>query len=427
MVEKSKSIIAEKMFYEVSEEVENRYAIIMDCAIVKQGLEHIAADCAKMMTDLKKIVSIPAPTFKEKKRGEYFMKRLAELGLVDVKMDRVGNVYGTRLGTGNGPTILVDAHLDTVFSAATDVMPVERDGKIFAPGISDDACGLAAILSVVRAFTTSRIKTVGDIIFCGTVGHEGTGNLLGIKTIYRDNPHINAAVHLEPENGIVYLATGSRRYEVTFKGPGGHSWNEFGLPSAIHALSRAVAEIADIKTTQDPKTTFTVGIVKGGTSVNSIAADASLQLDMRSNSEEELLKLEAGILPLFQKAADTENARWNHEMKITVDCKKIGDRPAGSQSVNAKIVQAAVMAYKALKLNPVMLGPCSTNANVSIDLGIPAVVVGAVENSGDAHALTEWIEIKNAYHGPQKLFLMILGLAGIAEMVAPLIDSAANS
>jgi acetylornithine deacetylase/succinyl-diaminopimelate desuccinylase-like protein len=338
-------------------------------------------------------------------------------------MDKVGNIYGTRRGTGNEPQILVEAHLDTVFPESTDVLPVEKNGKIFAPGISDDACGLSAILSVVRAFNTSCIKTVGDIIFCGTVGHEGIGNLLGIKTVYSDNPNITATVHLESENGIVYLATGSRRYEVIFKGPGGHSWSEFGIPSAIHAMSRAIAEIADIKTVQNPKTTFTVGMVKGGTSVNSIAANASLQLDMRSNSEVELLKLETTILPLFQKAANSENARWKHRMEITVECKKIGDRPAGSQSANAKIVQATIMAYKVLKLTPIILGSCSTNANISINLGIPAVVVGGIENSGDAHTLVEWIETKNAYYAPQKLFLTILGLAGIDKIVTPLIDT----
>ena len=318
----------------ISSETESVFSKLQVNPQVRLGLEFIKNDDANTVAEQKIIVAIPAPPFKEKIRAEYYMKRLQALGLKDVKMDSEGNVYGIRPGNGKGPRIFVEAHMDTVFPEGTNTKPVERDGKIFAPGISDNTRGLTAMLSVIRAFNTSGIRTVGDVIFCGTVGEEGLGDLRGMKAFFRDHRDIAASVDIDGARvqEIVYLGTGSHRYEIHFQGPGGHSFAAFGRPSAIHAMGRAIAKIADVRTPSDPKTTFTVGTVNGGTSVNAIAADATMLLDMRSNSPEELLKLERQIMSLLQPAVDEENARWNNAVKVSVETKLVGDRPAGSHA-----------------------------------------------------------------------------------------------
>jgi tripeptide aminopeptidase len=272
--------------YTLSGNVTTAYDNLIRNETVKQGLVYIKADQDNTLLDQKEICAIPAPPFKEKIRGEYYLQRLADLGLKDVRMDSEGNVLGIRPGTGNGPTLVVAAHLDTVFPEGTDTTVKEKDGKLYAPGISDDTRSLAALLSIVRAFNETNISTVGDIIFCGNVGEEGLGDLRGVKALFRDNKNIDGFISLDGTGaaGITYLATGSHRYKITYQGPGGHSFGAFGLPSATHALGRAIAKIADLQTPKEPKTTFTVGTVQGGTSVNAIAGEASMEVDMRSNS-----------------------------------------------------------------------------------------------------------------------------------------------
>lgn len=405
----------------LSAEAEDAFAKITADAKVRAGLEFLKNDQAATLADQKVIVAIPAPPFAEKVRGEYYLKRLRELGLKDVKMDAAGNVYGVRPGKG-GPKIFVEAHLDTVFPAGTNVTPVEKDGKLYAPGIADDSRGLAALLSVVRAFNASGVATVGDVIFCGSVGEEGLGDLRGMKAFFRDHRDIAATLNIDGTSvkRITYQATGSHRYEVTFIGPGGHSFAAFGLPSAIHAMGRAIAKIGDIETPKNPKTTFTVGTVTGGTSVNSIAARAQMLIDMRSNSMDELLKVEGKILPLIDAAVDEENARWGSDRKVSVDVRLVGDRPAGDQPVDAMIVQTAWLATAAVGQEPVLTGASSTNSNLPISIGVPAVTIGGGGNDGRNHSPDEWYDPTDAYQGPQKIFLMILGLAGVDGVTQPL-------
>jgi acetylornithine deacetylase/succinyl-diaminopimelate desuccinylase-like protein len=409
----------------ISSQAADAFSKLQGNAKVKQGLEFIRNDDASTLADQKTIVAIPAPPYKEKVRAEYYMKRLQALGLKDVQMDSEGNVFGLRPGSGKGPKIFVEAHLDTVFPEGTNTQPVEKDGKIFAPGISDNTRGLAALLSIIRAFNATGISTVGDIIFCGTVGEEGLGNLRGMKAFFRDHKDIAASVDLDGANvkSITYLATGSHRYEIHFKGPGGHSFEAFGTPSAIHAMGRAIAKIGEVRTPRDPKTTFTVGMVSGGTSVNAIAAEASMLLDIRSNSQEELLRTESKILPLLQQAVDEENARWNSDKKITVETKLIGDRPAGSQPPDSMIVQASWMATKVIGQKPELAAASSTNANLPISIGVPAVTLGSGGEEGFIHAPGEWFDPTNAYLGPQKIFVTVLGLAGIDGVTQPLVPA----
>lgn len=400
------------------------YHKIIDAEAVKQSLVFIQADHLQTIKEQKEICATPAPPFAEKERALDYMRRFSALGLKNVHMDNEGNVFGTRPGSGCGPKVILAAHLDTVFPEGTDTVVKERDGKLYAPGIGDDSRGLAAILSVVRALNESNIKTIGDIIFCGNVGEEGLGDLRGVKAIFREMEDIAGFISLDGEGShtITYLATGSRRFKVTYKGPGGHSFSAFGLPSAIHALGRAIAEIADLEVPKEPKTTFTVGMIDGGTSVNSIAYEASMLVDMRSTDQSELNSLEERVLKIVNDAASLENERW-HSNQLTVETELVGDRPAGAQSKDAQIVQAAWQATKCIGEEPELCFPSSTDANLPISLKIPAITIGPGGKSGGAHSLGEWFDPSEAYKGPQRAYLIILGLVGIEGISEPLLKA----
>jgi len=227
---------------QVRPEVDKAYTQLMASPAIQKLLEAVKADHDRSVEDLKMLTEIEAPPFKEQKRAEAFLARMKALGLADAKIDAEGNVVGLRKGTGNGPKLLISAHLDTVFPAGTDVKVKERDGKLYAPGISDDTRGLAVLLSWLKVLNDNKVQTVGDLLFVGNVGEEELGNLRGIKAIFRDNLDIDGMVGLEPapDGSVLMLGTGSHRYEVTFKGPGGHSYGAFGqVPSAIHGMGRA--------------------------------------------------------------------------------------------------------------------------------------------------------------------------------------------
>jgi tripeptide aminopeptidase len=413
---------AQTVPYAVSPAVAELYARFTALPAVQKGLDFIKADHANTVAEQKQICEIASPPFKEQIRAADFQKRLAALGLRDVQMDKEGNVFGLRPGTGNGPKLLVAAHLDTVFAAGTDVKVKEKDGKLYAPGIADNARGLAALLSVIRAFNATGIKTAGDIIFCGNVGEEGLGDLRGVKALFRDHKDIDGFISIDGTDvrRITYLATGSHRYEVTYSGPGGHSFNAFGRPSAIHAMGRAIAAIADLTTPSDPKTTFTVGVVSGGTSVNSIAAEARLLMDMRSNRDKELLEIETKFFDALKKAAAEENARWKSD-KITVQTKLVGNRPAGVQPSDSGIVQAAWASAQAIGQKPNLTSGSSTDSNLPISLGIPAVTLGGGGKEENNHSPNESFDPTDAYLGPQRVFLTILGLTGVEGTGAPLL------
>ena len=408
--------------YKVSAAVQQVYSKLATDAMVQTGIDFLAADHQQTIEDQIAINQVAAPPFKETERAHYYMDKLRGLGLDDVQQDAEGNVFGVFRGSGAGPRLFVSAHLDTVFAAGTDVTVKEKDSKLYAPGIADNARGLAAILSVIRGLKKSGVKTVGDIVFGGNVGEEGLGDLRGIKAFFRENADIDGYIAVDgvKEQIITYLATGSRRYEITYRGPGGHSWNAFGLPSAIHALGRAIAKIGDIQTSSQPKTTFTVGTISGGTSVNSIAADASMLLDLRSASEAELKKLETQVMDLLQIAVEEENARWG-STAISVEIKLVGDRPAGQQSPDLPIVQAAWAASAAVNVPPEFGPASSTDANLPMSLGIPAIRLCGGGAEGNNHSLDEWYDPANGYRGPQKIFMTLLGLVGVAGLSEPLL------
>jgi tripeptide aminopeptidase len=411
--------------YQLSPEVQQAYAALNQDATVQQGKAFIEGDHDQTVQDQITITEIPAPPFNEAERAQYYMGRLADLGLADVQQDSEGNVYGTLHGTGNGPTLFVSAHLDTVFPEGTDVTVREQDGLLCAPGIGDDGRGLASLLSIVRAFNASGVQPEGDIIFGGTVGEEGLGDLRGVKHFFGEHSEVDGFISIEAGDpaGLTYLATGSHRYFINYSGPGGHSFGAFGTPSAIHAMGRGIAKIADVKVPAEPKTTFTVGVVSGGTSVNSIAADAQLQLDMRSNGEEELLDLEAKIMGLVQDSAREENKRWRSEGAISVEADLVGDRPAASQPEDALIVQSGWASAESISLQPRLGDPSSTDSNYPMSLGIPSLTLRGGGDAIATHSPDECFDPTDAYLGPQASYMTILGLVGVQGLTQPLLPN----
>ncbi len=377
----------------------------------------------KEQVELTEIESAP---FHEEARGKAYAAKLTEQGLPDVKIDKEGNVYGIRKGTGDGPRLVLAAHLDTVFPMGTDVK-VRREGDTFyAPGISDDARGLAVLLEVLRLLNEDKIETVGDIVFLATVGEEGNGDLRGSKYFFKnDADNVDGFISIDGAavDKLLHGSTGSRRFRITYEGPGGHSWNAFGTPSAIHAMGRAIAMISDLKVPQEPRTSFTVGVIEGGTTVNAIAAKATMELDTRSASNEELNKLVDEIMPLLQKAADEENARWNApaDKQVKVKIEPIGHRPAGDQPDTSPVLLAARGAMDVLMIPLKRYAAASTDQNVALSLGIPATTLGGGGSEGNNHSLTEWFNADKGWEGPQLALLTALALVGVKDRSEPLL------
>ncbi|MFI5229713.1 MAG: M20/M25/M40 family metallo-hydrolase [Gemmatimonadales bacterium] len=391
-------------------------------AHVRAALDILKADNAWTLEQQVELTQIPAPPFKESTRAAEFKRRLEALGLRDVRIDSVGNVIAVRPGSGAGPTVVLAGHLDTVFPEGTKVA-VTRDGSRYkAPGIGDDDRGLAVVLAVVRAFEKSNVRTAGTVYFVGDVGEEGPGNLRGMRNLFGHElkGKINYFISIDDADlGIASRAVGSDRYRVTYKGPGGHSYGAFGIPNPIHALGRAIAGIADIQVPSTPKTTFNVGVIQGGTSVNSIAGEASMQIDMRSEDASSLAAVDAKIQRVLHAALAAENARWTGpraaaaKLSMTIDT--IGIRPTGAQSDNAPIVRTALDAAKALGFSS-STSASSTDANIPISLGIPGIRIGGGGKGGGTHALGEWYDDgADGWLGPQWAALIVASLAGVHQ------------
>lgn len=363
------------------------------------------------------ICEIPAPPFKEATRAAELARRFRALGLANVRIDSEGNVIGERKGTADGPTVVLSGHLDTVFPEGTNVK-VERDGTRFtAPGIADDCRGLAVILGVAKALGEANVQTPGTILFVGTVGEEGAGNLRGVRHLFEKELHgkIDYFISVDGSGlGVTSRAVGSHRYTVRFTGPGGHSYGAFGMPSPIHAMGRAIARIDEIEVPSDPKTTFNVGIVRGGTSVNSIAADASMDVDLRSESPEALAVLDAAFHRAIDSALADEHRRWSRsEARLSVSFDTIGIRPTGAQSDTAHIVRVAVESGQMLGFSP-RTGASSTDSNIPISIGVPAITIDGGGRSRGSHSPDEWYDDGDkGYLGPQWALLITARLAGV--------------
>ncbi|MBM3906819.1 MAG: M20/M25/M40 family metallo-hydrolase [Gemmatimonadetes bacterium] len=388
-----------------------------DPPALAKALSQLERDNAWTLQKQVALCEIPAPPFKEQQRGAAYRKELVALGYADARIDEVGNVVAELRGAAKGPTVMIAGHLDTVFPEGTDVR-VTRDGTRYkGPGIGDDCRGLAVVLAVARAVKQSSLRFNGRVLFVGNVGEEGPGNLRGTKhllgTTYKDQVNYFISVDGAGDD-IVSRAVGSIRYNVHFKSPGGHSYGAFGMPNPIHAMGRAIATISDIQVPRSPKATFNVGIVSGGTSVNSIAMDAAMDVDMRSESAEELAKLDVQVRKAIQDAVAAELARWpgsNKGLSARIDT--IGIRPTGAQSDTAYVVRTAMAAGDRVGLRPT-IGASSTDANIPIALGIPAVTIDGGGSGGGAHSHDEWYDDGPAGHrGPQWALRIIAALAGV--------------
>jgi tripeptide aminopeptidase len=403
--------------------------VLVSRADAQSGIDPILAtlkaDNAWTIAQQKSICEIPAPPFKEATRGAEYKRRLEALGL-KARIDAIGNVLAERRGSGKGPTIVLAGHLDTVFPEGTDVRVKEAGGRMTGPGIGDDCRGLAVVLAVARAYQRANPRHDGRIVFVGNVGEEGPGNLRGVRHLFEKElkGQIDYFISVDGTGlGLVSRAVGSNRYRVTYKGPGGHSYGAFGIPNPIHAMGRAIAMISDIQAPVTPKTTFNVGVVGGGTSVNSIAFDATMEIDMRSESAESLRNVDQQIRRALAEALDAENGRWSSERaarsRLTLVIDTIGIRPTGAQNDSVRIVQVAMQTAKALGFSPTT-SASSTDANFPISVGVPGITIDGGGRGEGAHSLGEWYEDgPNGWLGPQWAALLVARLAGVPERLVP--------
>jgi len=409
--------------YQVSEQCRKQFDKMMSLDKVKAALDFIEKDQELTIEEQKELVLIEAPSFHEENRAKFVADKFKELGLTDVHTDRGGNVVGMRKGSGNGPKVLIEGHLDTVFPFGTVQGVEEKDGFLYAPGIGDDTRALAMIFSLLRTLNKANIKTSGDIVFAATTREEGAGSLGGMKDFLHDNEDIDISLSIDNNDmsALVYEATCGETYEVNFYGIGGHAFGAFGkMAQPIHAAARAVAKISDFVVPEDPKTSFCVSNFHGGTDagVHAIAPKASIKLNFRSNSKAELDKLRTKIFEAIDQGAKEESAKWGKDT-ITWDKKLLGQVPGGTQDKHMPLVEAAYCGLKSLNIEPVFYKGGCTNANVAVAKGIPAICMGRAfapdENSQDIknHSIYEKYPLNGAYMAIQQVFMVLMMAAGI--------------
>jgi len=384
---------------------------------VRKADNYFESRAAEITNEHIRICSIPAPPFGEHERAEFLREKFVTAGLTEAAIDEVGNCFALRKGRTQTPLLAVTAHLDTVFPAGTD-FTIRRDGvKLLAPGVSDDGCGLAALMALVDALRVAEIETEGSLLFVGTVGEEGEGNLRGVRHLFSEGrfaKQINAFVSLDGAgiDRITNTALGSRRYRVCFSGRGGHSWGDFGTANPVHAAGRAIARLTSYPAPHDPRTTFNVGRIQGGAGVNVIPKVASMDVDLRSAAREELLRLDAFFRRTVREATDDENRLSRKgEPSLTVDLQLIGDRPGGETPANSELVEAAIEATRSIGSTPI-LDQSSTDSNIPISIGIPAITLGAGGTSGNSHTLEEWYDPRGRDLGLKRALLVMLAMVG---------------
>ncbi|TCZ53140.1 M20/M25/M40 family metallo-hydrolase [Roseicella aquatilis] len=383
----------------------------------------MAREHDRTVADIVTLTEIPAPPFGEARRAAAYLEMLRAHGLEEVEQDAIGNVMGRRRGTGNGRAVVVAAHLDTVFPAGTDVT-VRREGtRLLAPGIGDDTRSLAVNLAFLRAMDAAGLRTRRDILVLGDVGEEGLGDLRGVRHFFREGRHrgtVDAFFTVDsPEvDRIVTGGIGSKRYRATFRGPGGHSFGAFGLVNPAYAMARAMLTLSGLAAPEDPQTTHCASVLGGGTSVNAIPNEVWMEVDLRSQSAAELARLEGEFLAGVEAAVAAENAaRSTREGPVTVELTPIGDRPAGHTPMESEIVRLATAAVAAQGFTP-RHEYSSTDANIPMSLGIPAIKIGSGGSGGRAHSLEEWIDVepRESLRGMTASLAAILAVAGMEEV-----------
>ena len=413
---------------------------------VQSALAYIKNDDDRTWDELMEFCIIPAASHEEQLRAEYVRKKFLEIGLEDVHVDEVLNVFGTIRGTcgadeagapgaaetadpdGCRPYLMLAAHTDIVFPMSTP-LEVKRDGDKFScPGINDDSRSVTELFTIARAMKECGIRPTRDLVFCANVCEEGLGDLKGVKFIFAQEkkPYAFISIDNPVDGGIVWYGTGSRRYRVTVRGNGGHSFADFGFPSAIHGLGNIIARLSELEVPKSPKTTYNVGVISGGTSINTIAESASFLFDMRSDSQEELDRMEAFMRAAVAECVARENERAKARHGITEDrymlkaeIEQVGDRPAGTQPVDSPIIKSAWEAAELVGLTPELRDESSTDANVPIAMGIPAVTIGRGGREGGVHTTSEWHIRCEDWRAPQRTLLFVLAMAGLDGVIEP--------
>ena len=370
------------------------------------------------MKELIELTQIPAPPFGENKRAERYQQMLKEAGVDSTWTDEVGNVIALRKGKGSGKTIALEAHLDTVFPLETDVNVKFKGDTLFAPGVGDDTRGLSMLLTVLKSLNKASIVTASDILFIGAVGEEGLGDLRGVRNLFKPSKtKIDSYIAIDGGDigRINNKGLGSLRYKVTFNGPGGHSWGAFGLANPHHAMGKAIDYFntaANAYVESGPKTTFNIGRIGGGTSVNSIPFETWIEVDMRSVSPEKLTGIENIFLAQINKALNDYNTTVKKGPKLTLNLEKIGERPSGELPESLPLIQRAIAATSYFKAEPVLTHG-STNSNIPISLGVPSITIGRGGKSGGAHSLDEWWLNEKGADAIKLALLILVAEAGI--------------
>ena len=389
---------------------------VMASEAYRRAVATLTAEHDRTVEDIIALTQVASPPFQEQTRAQAFLEMARAHGLQKPEIDEEGNVTGLRPGVGNGPLICIAAHLDTVFPAGTDVT-VRREGtKLFAPGVGDDTRSLAVLLAWLRAMDAAGVRTRADVLVVADVGEEGQGDLRGMRHLFQKGPYkdrISAFITVDSPDmdHIAIGGVGSKRYRVTFKGPGGHSYGAFGLVNPMFAMADAITRLGRIQVPSRPKTTYSASVTGGGTSINSIPNAVWTEFDLRSEAPAELDRLEAAFLALVNQAVAAENAaRSTRNGAVEAELVKIGDRPAGHTAPEHELVQLARAAISAHGFQP-SFEYSSTDANIPMSLGIPAIKIGSGGTGGRGHSLEEWIDVAP---GPS-----IRGMAaGLATLLA---------
>jgi acetylornithine deacetylase/succinyl-diaminopimelate desuccinylase-like protein len=377
---------------QIAEKYHEEVKALSNHASIQNAFDYIEEIDPKTTEELIMLTEIPAPPFKEDKRAQKYSEMLQEAGADSVWIDEEGNVIALRKGTEGSQTVALGAHLDTVFPEGTDVTVKARGDTLYAPGIGDDTRGLMVVLTVLRALEHENIQTKADLLFIGTVGEEGLGDLRGVKHLFSDKgPGIDSWIAVDGGSvgRIVNKALGSHRYRVTYEGPGGHSWGSFGLVNPAHALGKAMhffSQEADAFTQEGPRTSYNVGRIEGGTSVNSIPYEAWMEVDMRSVSNEKLEQIDEIFQEAVMNALDKENEMRRQGPELTVDIEMIGDRPSGQVDPETPLVQRAMSTSQFFNFEP-SLARSSTDSNTPISKNIPAVTIGRGGDGANGHSL----------------------------------------
>jgi acetylornithine deacetylase/succinyl-diaminopimelate desuccinylase-like protein len=389
---------------------------------VVEAFRRIEALDAWALERLVELTEIPAPPFGEAARGARYAELLREAGADSVWTDAEGNVIALRRGRRGRRTVGFGGHLDTVFPEGTDVTVRQMGDTLFAPGVGDDTRGLVVVLTVLRAMEEAGVETDDDVLFVGVVGEEGLGDLRGMKHLFRGGADpIDAWIEVDGggTDRIVSMGLGSVRYRVTFAGPGGHSWGAFGLANPAHALARAVhhfQEAADTLTRGGPRTSYNVGVLGGGTSVNSVPFEAFAEVDMRSESPTSLAVVESALISAVHRALEEENALRRAGPPLTVDPAKIGDRPSGEMDPEAPLVQRALATMRRFGPAPT-LQRSSTDSNIPIARGVPAVTIGRGGLGGGGHSPGEYWVNRDGHLAIQGALLLVAAEAGLAPII----------